>query len=96
MLTSCTQLQNRLFHAVERTRTSTNCPKMKMHVQSVHNFCFSLSNMQICDVLVAVVVVVAQALYLRNDDVDGFKNATNPHIRELISSKGGNVDATWK
>ena len=30
-----------------------------MHVQSVQNYCFSLSNMQICDVLVAVVVVVA-------------------------------------
>ena len=31
-----------------------------MHVQSVQNYCFSSSNMQICDVLVAVVVVVAQ------------------------------------
>ena len=30
-----------------------------MHVQSVQNFYFSLSNMQICDVHVAVVVVVA-------------------------------------
>ena len=32
-----------------------------MHVQSVQNYCFSSSNMQICDVLVAVVVVVAKA-----------------------------------
>ena len=31
-----------------------------MHVQSVQNYCFSLSNMHICDVLVAFVVVVAQ------------------------------------
>ena len=31
----------------------------KMHVQSVQKYCFSLSNMQICHVLVAVVVVVA-------------------------------------
>ena len=29
MLTSSTQLQNRLFHVVERTRTSTKCQKMK-------------------------------------------------------------------
>ena len=36
-----------------------NVQKWKMHVQSVQNYCFLLSNMQICDVLVAVVVVVA-------------------------------------
>ena len=35
-----------------------NVQKWKMHVQSVQNYCFSLSNMQICDVLVVVVVVV--------------------------------------
>ena len=29
-----------------------------MHVQSVQKYCFSLSNMQICGVFVAVVVVV--------------------------------------
>ena len=29
MLTSSTQLQNRSFHVVERTRTSTKCEKMK-------------------------------------------------------------------
>ena len=29
MLTSSTQLQNRTFHVVERTRTSTKCKKMK-------------------------------------------------------------------
>ena len=29
-----------------------------MHVQSVQKFCFSLSDMQICGFLVAVVVVV--------------------------------------
>ena len=28
-LTSSTQLQNRSFHVVERTRTSSNCQKMK-------------------------------------------------------------------
>ena len=58
MLTSSTQLQNRSFHVVERTRTSSKCQK-KMHVQSVQKYCFSLSNMQICGVFVAVVVVVA-------------------------------------
>ena len=31
-----------------------------MHVQSVQKYCFSLSNMQICGVFVAVVVVVAE------------------------------------
>ena len=30
----------------------------KMQVQSMQNYCISLSNMQICDVLVAVVIVV--------------------------------------
>ena len=34
-----------------------------MHVQSVQNYCFSLSNMQICEVFVAVVVVDASAPY---------------------------------
>ena len=29
MLTSSTQLQNRSFHVIERTRTSTKCQKMK-------------------------------------------------------------------
>ena len=29
LLTSSTQLQNRLFHVVERTRTSSKCQKMK-------------------------------------------------------------------
>ena len=29
MLTSSTQLQNRAFHVVERTRTSSKCQKMK-------------------------------------------------------------------
>ena len=32
-----------------------------MHEQSVQSYCFSLPNMQICDVLVAVPVVVAKA-----------------------------------
>ena len=30
-----------------------------MHVQGVQSYCFSPLNMQICDVLVAVAVVVA-------------------------------------
>ena len=60
MLRSSTQLQNRSFHDIERTRTSSKCQKMKkMHVQSLQKYCFSLSNMQICGVFVPVVVVVA-------------------------------------
>ena len=34
-----------------------------MHVRSVQNYCFCLSNIQICDVLVAVVVVIPYASY---------------------------------
>ena len=45
----------------ERERLQ-NVKKWKMHVQSVQKYCFSSSNMQICGVLVAV-VVVAQAPY---------------------------------
>ena len=33
----------------------------KMHVQSVQSYCFCSLNMQICDVLIAVAVVVAKA-----------------------------------
>ena len=59
MLTSSTQLQNRSFRVVERTRTSAKSKNEKMHVQSMQKYCFSLSNMQICGVFLAVVVVVA-------------------------------------
>ena len=34
-----------------------------MHVQSVQSYCFCSLNMQICDILVAVAVVVAKAPY---------------------------------
>ena len=34
----------------------------KMHVQSVQSNCFCSPNMQICDVLVAIAVVIARAL----------------------------------
>ena len=57
LLTSSTQLQNRSFDVVERTRSLRNVYEWKMHVQSVQNSCFSLLNVQICDILVAVVVV---------------------------------------
>ena len=53
LLTSSTQLQNRSFNTVERTRTSAKCQKMKnvrrvgrCYVQGVQDYCFSLSNMQ--------------------------------------------------
>ena len=59
MLTSSTQLQNRSFHVVERTRTSSKCQKMKNAHAKRAKYYFSLSNMQICGVFVAVVVVVA-------------------------------------
>ena len=59
MLTSYTQLQNRSFHVVARTRTSSKCQKIKNERAKRAKYCFSLSNMQICGVFVAVVVVVA-------------------------------------
>ena len=59
MLTSSTQLESRSFHVVERTRTSTKCQNMKNARAKRAKYCFSLSNMQICGVFVAVVVVVA-------------------------------------
>ena len=59
MLTSSTQLQNRSFHVVEGTKTSAKCQKMKNARAKRAKYCFSLSNMQICGVFVAVVVVVA-------------------------------------
>ena len=34
MLTSSTQLQNRSFHVVERTRTSSKCQKMKKNARA--------------------------------------------------------------
>ena len=60
MFTSSTQLQNRSFHVVERTKTSAKCRKMKnARAKRAKILLFLLSNMQISDVLVAVVVVVA-------------------------------------
>ena len=58
-LTLSTQLQNRSFYVVEERERLQNVKKWKMHVQNVQKYCFSLSNMQICRLLVAVVVVVA-------------------------------------
>ena len=52
-----------------------------MHVQSVQEYCFSLSNMQICEVFVAVVVVVAYKLpnyelyQRRNEEGNAEENA---------------------
>ena len=53
---------------ISRRRKNENVFKMskdeKMHVQSVQKYYFSLSNMQICGVFVAVVVVVARLLII--------------------------------
>ena len=51
----------RSFHVVDRTRMTAKCTKKKRtsHVQDVQNYCFSLSNMQICHVLVAVAFMLA-------------------------------------
>ena len=47
MPTSSTQLQDRSFHVVGRTRTSAKCQKMKTARVKRAKYCFSLSNMQI-------------------------------------------------
>ena len=57
MLTSSTQLQNRSFHVVERTRMPSK--QWKINEQGVQNYCFSLLNMQICEIIDAVHVVFA-------------------------------------
>ena len=54
MLTSFTQLQNRSFHVMESTRRSARCPRMKNARAKRAKLLFSLSNMQICDVLVII------------------------------------------
>lgn len=59
MLTSSTQRQNRSFHIIERMRTSSNFQKMKNACVKHAKYRFSLSNMQIYGVFVAVVIVVA-------------------------------------
>ena len=49
-----------------------------MHVQSVQKYCFSLSNMQICGVFVAVVVVVAnRRISTSYDNDDNRTNCSN-------------------
>ena len=42
---------------VVRTRTAAKCKQTKRLVESVENSCFSLLNLQNCDVLVIVNVV---------------------------------------
>ena len=54
MFTSSTQLQNNLFHVVERQEGLWNVQKMKNARAERAKLLFSISNMQICDVLVAV------------------------------------------
>ena len=44
-------------------RTTAKCPKMKNSCTKHAKFWFSLSNMQICDILVAAIVVIASAPY---------------------------------
>ena len=60
MLTSSTQLQNSLFHVVERTRMSTNCQKNeKGTCKACKNTVFHCQICKFEGVYVAVLVVVA-------------------------------------
>ena len=56
MLTLSTQLQNRSFHIVERTRMSAKCIKMKITCAKHVKPLFFIVKLQICGILVAVVV----------------------------------------
>ena len=55
-------VQTTAKQVISRRRKNENVYKMskklKMHAQSVQKYCFPLSDMQICGVLVAVVLVV--------------------------------------
>ena len=53
------------FHVLKERERLQNVKRWKMHVQSVQKYCFSLSNMQICGVFVAVVVVASAAYCCR-------------------------------
>ena len=59
MLTSSTQLQNRAFHVVERTRTSSKCQKRKNARAKRAKILFSIVKYANLWGFVAVVVVVA-------------------------------------
>ena len=59
MLTSFTQLQNRSFHVVERTRTATKCQKMKNARAKRAKILFFIVKYANLWVFVAVVFVVA-------------------------------------
>ena len=56
-------MQNRSSHVVAWSERLRNVQKCTSQVQSVQKYCFSLLNMQIFDVLLAFVVVVASAPY---------------------------------
>ena len=58
-LTSSTQLKNRSFHVVERTRTSSKCQKMKNARAKRAKILFFIVKYPNSGVFVAVVVVVA-------------------------------------
>ena len=78
MLTSSTQLQNRSFHVVERTRTPTKCQKMNCTCKACKNTVFYC---QICKfvggVFVAIVVVAAYAPYYNRK----FKQPRRLHVK---------------
>ena len=59
LFTSSTQLQNRSFHVIHWTKTTAKRAKMK----NVLAKRAKVSNIQICDVLINVVVVVAYTPY---------------------------------
>ena len=63
-----------------------NVKKWKLHVQSVQNYCFSSSNRQIYDVLVADVVVVAYVPYQRDWSDLGKKDIRVLHLKTLSAN----------
>ena len=61
VLTFFIKPQLSLFHVAVLLTTAKKWTKVKnAHVQSVQSYCFSRINMQICDVLFVVAVVIAK------------------------------------
>ena len=69
----------------ERRRKAAKCIKRKSACEKRANYCFSLLNMQICDKVVAVVVVALGSL--RFDDGKVNDNAKNQFFLWLNEEK---------
>ena len=81
MLTSSKQLQNRSFHVVERTRTSSKCQKLKNARAKRAKI---LSNMQICRVLLPS---SSWLLKLTETKIFWWNSSRNPYLERILHRK---------